>query len=127
MQFGDLLQSAKYQNHHFVCCLDFSCSDIVDQYISVYVVIFVFKRLFHCNGGALTAMTKICICLSCTEGSEVDILDVSIQNMSIHGKFVFNTFLVTLFSGVLFFTIHNFLNFIVRYIAFNIEDFLDSH
>jgi hypothetical protein len=65
--------------------------------------------------------------LSCTEGSEVDILDVSIQNMSIHGKFVFNTFLVTLFSGVLFFTIHNFLNFIVRYIAFNIEDFLDSH
>ena len=36
--------------------------------------------------------------LSYTEGSEVDILDVSIQNLSIHGKFVFNTFLVTLFS-----------------------------
>jgi hypothetical protein len=36
--------------------------------------------------------------LSYTEGSDVDILDVSIQNLSIHGKFVFNTFLVTLFS-----------------------------
>ena len=35
---------------------------------------------------------------SCTEASEVDVLDVSIQNMSIHGKFVF-TFLLPCLLG----------------------------
>ena len=71
--------------------------------------------------------------LSYTEGLEVDILDVSIQNMSIHGKFVFNTFLVTLFShfsGVLFFTIKSYFfkfHSPLHSIYLNIEDFLDSH